>query len=77
MKKVFLFLIINFIIIKSVIAFQCNECHSKNPKMVKMHQALGMKDCFKCHGFKGKKSKEELKAQMITDDKCIGCHLKK
>ncbi len=57
-------------------AFQCNVCHSKNPKMVKMHQALGYKDCFKCHGFKGKKSKEELKVQMVTDDLCKGCHLK-
>lgn len=58
-------------------ALKCNECHSKNPKMVKMHQALGFKDCFKCHGFKGKKSKEELKEQMVTDEKCVGCHHKK
>ncbi|GAB4441615.1 MAG: hypothetical protein OHK0040_12850 [bacterium] len=59
----------------SAFAFECKECHSKNPKMVKMHKALGYKDCFKCH-FKGKKSKEELKTQMLTDEKCTPCHLK-
>jgi hypothetical protein len=31
-------------------AYGCNVCHSKNPKMVKMNEELGLKDCFNCHG---------------------------
>lgn len=56
--------------------YGCNVCHSKNPKMVKMHQALGFKDCFKCHA-QGLASKpEEKKAQMLTDNRCTPCHKK-
>ncbi|MBI5846747.1 MAG: hypothetical protein HZB31_02125 [Nitrospirae bacterium] len=55
----------------------CNECHSKNLKMRKMHEALGYKDCFKCHGFgQVKKAPEERAAQMISDSLCIDCHKK-
>jgi predicted CXXCH cytochrome family protein len=61
----------------NVYGFDCKVCHSKNPKMVKMHQELGYRDCFKCHGLKKKKSPEELKQQMATDQLCIGCHGKK
>lgn len=57
--------------------FECKVCHSKNPKMVNMHKALGYKDCFKCHGLKKKKSPEEQKQQMATDQLCVGCHNKK
>jgi predicted CXXCH cytochrome family protein len=53
----------------------CSECHSKNPKMRQMHEALGYKDCFRCHGFgQGKKSPAERAAQMTSDPLCIGCH---
>lgn len=54
----------------------CNVCHSKNPKMVNMHRELGYKDCFKCHGVRGKKSQEERKRQMEEDLNCTGCHRK-
>jgi predicted CXXCH cytochrome family protein len=54
----------------------CNVCHSKNPKMVRMHQELGYKDCFKCHRPGGKKTSEEQKEQMAADPLCIGCHRK-
>lgn len=55
----------------------CNECHSKNPKMRRMHEALGYKDCFKCHGFgKIKKTPEERAVQMTSDPLCIDCHKK-
>lgn len=55
----------------------CNECRSKNPKMRKMHEALGYKDCFKCHGFgQMKKTPEERVAQMTSDPLCKDCHNK-
>ncbi|MDP2158254.1 MAG: cytochrome C [Nitrospirota bacterium] len=55
----------------------CNECHSKNPKMRKMHEALGYKDCFKCHGFgQVKKTPEERATQMTADPLCKDCHRK-
>jgi len=57
-------------------AFACNECHSKNPKMVKMHQELGYKDCFVCHGSGGKKSLEEQRIRMVNDKLCVRCHKK-
>ncbi len=57
-------------------AFGCNVCHSKNPKMVKMHKEQGYKDCFNCHGFGKKKSPEEQKEQMVSDRLCVGCHKK-
>ncbi len=55
-------------------AFQCNQCHSKNPKMVKMHKALGFKDCFKCHGINVKIDKKNIKTQMFVDERCVECH---
>lgn len=55
----------------------CNVCHSKNPKMQAMHQALQYKDCFKCHGMgQIKKSPEERSRQMTSDPLCIACHKK-
>lgn len=54
----------------------CNVCHSKNPKMVKMHKDFEMKDCFKCHMPGQKKSPDELKVQMTNDPLCTGCHKK-
>jgi hypothetical protein len=64
-------------------AFECNECHSKNPKMVKMHEALHGRNCFDCHriGEKlmGKAVPKDRSAQMArwgTDPLCVGCHKK-
>ncbi len=54
----------------------CNECHSKNPKMVAMHRELGFKDCFTCHNLSGKKTREELMKQRQEDRLCIRCHNK-
>ena len=52
----------------------CTVCHSKNPKMVRMHEALEFKDCFTCHAKGLKSSPEEKKVQMSTDERCIRCH---
>lgn len=57
-------------------AFGCNVCHSKNPKMVKMHQELEYKNCFNCHNPSRKRTAEDQKAQMAGDDRCIRCHRK-
>ncbi len=54
----------------------CNVCHSKNPKMVRMHEELGLKDCFKCHGQGLQKTPEGRKTQMLGDERCISCHKK-
>jgi len=75
-KKKLLITLLLLILSNPVFAFQCNQCHSKNPKMVKMHKALGFKDCFKCHGINAKIDKNNLKAQMFADDRCTGCHKK-
>jgi hypothetical protein len=57
-------------------AFACNECHSKNPKLVRMHQELGYKDCFACHSVGLKKSQGEQRMRMVDDQMCIRCHKK-
>jgi len=57
-------------------ALACTECHSKNPKMVRMHEALGFKDCFNCHGPAAKKSGDVPEKQMMTDGRCVRCHNK-
>jgi hypothetical protein len=57
-------------------ALACNVCHSKNPKMVRMHEALEFKDCFSCHGPTAKKSADPPEKQMLTDDRCVRCHKK-
>lgn len=68
---------------QSAFAFQCNECHSKNPAMVKMHKALQGRDCFACHrvGEKlmGKGIPKDKAAQMkrrVTEAICLECHKK-
>jgi hypothetical protein len=58
-------------------AVACTTCHSKNPKMVRMHQELGFRDCFKCHYPDSQKSPEELKVQVTTDERCTNCHAKR
>lgn len=55
-------------------SFACNVCHSKNPKMVNMHRALGFKDCFTCHGPRKKTSSQDRESQMMNDPLCINCH---
>ena len=57
-------------------AFGCNECHSKNPKMVKMHKELEYKDCFNCHGPNAGKQLEERKKYRASDPVCSRCHKK-
>ncbi len=69
-------LIILSIIPVNLSARECTVCHSKNPKMVKMHAALGFKDCSKCHSKMTRISFEEQKAMMFRDERCIGCHVK-
>ena len=68
---------------QTVLAFQCNECHSKNPAMVRMHKALKGRDCFGCHkmGEKlmGKGIPKDKGAQVqrrVSDPLCVECHKK-
>jgi hypothetical protein len=69
---------------QSAHAFECNECHSKNPAMVRMHKAVQGRDCFACHkiGEKlmGKGIPRDKAAQMkrrVSDPLCVECHHKK
>ncbi|MHB8173162.1 MAG: cytochrome c3 family protein [Nitrospirota bacterium] len=75
MKTVYLILTLSVLLFPSA-SIACNSCHSKNPKMVLMHQALGFKDCSKCHGPLQKKFPGGLKEQMAADSRCTGCHKK-
>lgn len=74
MKRIFFTTLILLSMFAEPNAFQCNQCHSKNPKMINMHKALGYKDCFKCHGINAKIDKKNIKTQMLIDDRCVGCH---
>jgi len=53
----------------------CTVCHSKNPKMVRMHEALGYKDCFLCHGPTAIKRVDPPGQQMTNDGRCVRCHV--
>jgi len=62
-------------------AFECNICHSKNPAMVKMHQALKGQGCFGCHKVGAKlmgkgqpKDHERLLKRRQTEEMCLPCH---
>jgi len=44
--------------------------------MVKMHAALGFKDCFVCHGPASKRLPQDQKTEMDADPLCSGCHKK-
>lgn len=64
-------------------AFECNVCHSKNPAMVRMHQALKGRNCFECHKMgeklmgKGQpKDRESLLKRRVADPTCVECHNK-
>lgn len=66
------------------LAFECNVCHSKNPAMVRMHQALKGQGCFGCHkvgaGLRGKglpKDWEGLLKQRQTAELCLPCHARR
>ena len=65
-------------------AFECNVCHSKNPKMVAMHKALRGQNCFGCHKVgerlmgKGQpKDRDALLKRRATEAECLPCHGKK
>jgi len=62
-------------------AFQCRECHSKNPRMVAMHQAVEGRNCFDCHkigerlmGRPQPKNHDSLLKRRVADPACIECH---
>ncbi|WP_282001201.1 cytochrome c3 family protein [Geotalea uraniireducens] len=64
-------------------AFECTVCHSKNPKMVEMHQALRGRGCFGCHKVgerlmgKGRQLDETAAtARRLSDPLCTECHRK-
>jgi predicted CXXCH cytochrome family protein len=67
---------ISMVLISYSSSSACNVCHSKDPKMVKMHAALGFKDCFNCHGPGKKTSSPEQPDQRNSDPLCAGCHKK-
>lgn len=52
----------------------CNVCHSKDPKMVHMHSALGFKDCFTCHGPARELPTKERISERPSDLRCMPCH---
>jgi len=52
----------------------CTECHSKNPKMVRMHEALEFKDCFQCHGPTAERKAQGQKDEITTEPLCVRCH---
>ncbi|GFE56932.1 hypothetical protein AOG1_08110 [Geobacter sp. AOG1] len=65
------------------LAFQCNECHSKNPAMVRMHEALRGRGCFDCHKVgqklmgKGQPTdRDSLLTRRSSDPLCVECHKK-
>jgi len=72
-KMCIIFLVV-IVFLSDSFAFACNSCHSKNPKMVKMHKELGFQNCFECHGSGKIKPKEEQQNQMENDKLCIKCH---
>ena len=72
------------LVAQSSYGFQCNECHSKNPAMVRMHKALQGRNCFDCHQIGEKlmgkgipKDKASQLQRQTTDPLCFECHKKK
>lgn len=62
-------------------AFECNVCHSKNPRMVAMHKANRGKNCFDCHKMGEKlmgkaqpKDRNALLKRRVTEPQCLPCH---
>ena len=71
------------LVAQTAAAFQCNECHSKNPAMVRMHKAVQGRGCFDCHSIgeklMGKGVPKDKAAQLqrrATDPLCVECHKK-
>ncbi len=65
-------------------AFECNVCHSKNPAMVRMHQALKGQSCFGCHKVGAKlmgkgqpKDHDSLLKRRQSEEICLPCHAAK
>ena len=55
--------------------FGCTECHSKNPKLKAMHEALEFKDCFTCHNsVTNVRFSDEAKRNRDKDPRCVRCH---
>lgn len=50
---------------------ECTVCHSKDPKMVRMHSALEFKDCFNCHG---PSAQPMERSKRSGDTRCLPCH---
>jgi len=68
---------------QTAFGFQCKECHSKNPAMVRMHAALQGRGCFDCHKvgdrLMGKGIPKDKSAQMqrrASEPVCLECHKK-
>jgi len=64
--------------------FECKVCHSKNPAMVRMHQALQGQGCFGCHkpgdklmGKQAAKDPASLMRRRVVDPQCLPCHQQK
>jgi len=74
-KAIIPLLFVTFILWGNSDADACTVCHSKNPKMVRMHEELGYKDCFLCHGPTAKKSGDPPEKQMMNDERCVRCHM--
>ncbi len=67
-------LILQFLVLlvfPTVVRAECNVCHSKKPEMRRMHEALGYKDCFTCHGPTAKAFDRD---QRSADARCVPCH---
>ena len=67
----------------SLHAMECNVCHSKNPKMVTMHEATKNQkiSCFDCHKIgerlmgKGQpKDRDSLLKRRTSAPECTLCH---
>lgn len=63
--------------------FKCTECHTKNPKLYRMHEAAGFKDCMLCHkpgsfrfgqALGGNTPTPEQVSRWATDPVCMRCH---
>lgn len=75
--KVLLFpALLSLLLAQSSDASACTVCHSKNPKMVRMHEALEYKDCFDYHGPASKRKAPKAKDESLTDPLCTSCHTK-
>ncbi len=76
-----LFLLLLVLPASAAHAFQCTVCHSKNPAMVRMHQALRGQGCFGCHtvgeNLMGTSQPKDISSQLKrrqSDQRCLPCH---